>query len=465
MNEQTQGRDPGTSRVRRAAVVAAFMIMGVLLGVAVAALQSTRYESTARVLVGPIGGDRETLDAAGLLSTTYADLVTSRASVVRVAEALSVAIDPDDVSAVPDARSRVISIVVIDDDPDNALTIANALAADLITVVSDARIDDPAVTPVAGTEAGQVTLLDDASVAEPVRNPTALIVVGMGLLGIVGGVFADRLLPSFRQRVDPGFVESLGLPVVEVQQPGDTGRLTDDEWDLVAAQLVHECGATGPFRSVAYLPVDEGDDTASLFLHLAAAEARAGGPVTVVDADIDRPLLAERFGDLVPESRRQSADGLQGRIVVPHRAAGGDPILHGVPLRLVVPPAADSDLPARGRLQRIADVLPAGSLLEVLCPAAGTAPAAIASSLVVDHVVLVVRTGRSAKRRVVETLAALDSVGTRPSVVLQLDKGYSPDSVELHLGAAGLDEAPAAPAAPGSDRRQQYRTTVDLSAG
>lgn len=465
MNEQTQGRDPGSSRLRRAVVVAVFMVVGVLLGVAVAALQSTRYESAARVLVGPIGGDRETLDAAGLLSTTYADLVTSRASVVRVSQQLNVPIDPDDVTAVPDARSRVISLIVVDDNPDDAVAIANALAADLIALVADARIDDPAVTPVAGTEAGQVTLLDDASAAEPVRNPTALIVVGMGLLGVVGGVFADRLLPTFRQRVDPGFVESLGLPVVEVQQAGDTGRLTDDEWDLVAAQLVHECGATGPFRSLAYLPVDDGDETASLFLHLAAAEARAGGPVTVVDADIDHPLLSERFGDLVPESRLQSADGLQGRIVVPHRADGGDPILHGVPLRLVVPPAADSDLPARGRLQRIADVLPAGSLLEVLCPAAGTAPAAIASSLVVDHVVLVVRTGRSSKRRVIDTLAALDSVGARPSVVLQLDKSYRPDAVELRLGDSRLDDVAAAPAAPGSDRRQQYRTAADLSAG
>ena len=88
--------------IRRVVFVVVGTLLGLAAGVALGSTQSRRYESTMQLLVGPVGADRSTLDAAGLLSRTYADLLSSRNAVNRAADSLGVTVDDRDVRAIAD---------------------------------------------------------------------------------------------------------------------------------------------------------------------------------------------------------------------------------------------------------------------------------------------------------------------------------------------------------------------------
>src|SRR3712207_3066194 len=75
----------GRLRVRRSAVLrrwrfmlAAATLTSGVAGYVVASGTPPQYETTARVLVGPLGGEAKVLRASGPLAETYATLATTR---------------------------------------------------------------------------------------------------------------------------------------------------------------------------------------------------------------------------------------------------------------------------------------------------------------------------------------------------------------------------------------------------
>jgi tyrosine-protein kinase len=121
-----------------------------------------RYEARAVLLVGPLNVSKETLDAAGQLAQTYAEL--ARTDTVRTATARRLRLDSPavDVEASASSATRLLTIRVHDSSPLLAARIANAEAAELIRATeqsrragnggaSDLRIVDPARPPLGPT--------------------------------------------------------------------------------------------------------------------------------------------------------------------------------------------------------------------------------------------------------------------------------------------------------------------------
>src|SRR5207244_32263 len=98
------------------------------------------YAADARLLVGPINADAATLQAAGQLSRTYADLATSRPVIERAAANAGVTSSftklQSDVSASANEITRVVDVRVELKDAAQASALANAVGERLIQLSS-----------------------------------------------------------------------------------------------------------------------------------------------------------------------------------------------------------------------------------------------------------------------------------------------------------------------------------------
>ncbi len=406
--------------VRRAVFVLFGVLVGLAAGVAISSAQQQRYESTMQLLVGPVGADRSTLDAAGLLSRTYADLLSSRNAVNRAADSLGVTVEDGDVRAIADDKSRVILLVVTGDDPTNPPRLATTLAADLIVLVegSQQQSDNLAVT---GPAPGQVRVLDDATdPAQPVSSRSILTLLGTSILGGGVGLALGGLAPRSRRRpVDRQYLELLGLDVFSLQhvtsrrrrlfrrKPAKQVANKLDEYELIFQQLVIKGIQLGQFRSMLFVPVTEDleDDVARLVAVLALAGHRLSCSVVLSDLDPDRRLLT-------------AIDPALGLEII-------DPL----------------DLNTESGVKRIARVAESSDskLLFLVAPAVGKSVRALTAVPAVDRIVPVVRSGRTERRDVRTLLDDLDRLNSKPTAVLELDGGELIMATSLSTARPRLD--------------------------
>ena len=89
-------------------IVIVSLVAGLVAGrLVTGGASASKYESTVKLLVGPISADRSTLDASGLLARTYSEILESTKS----RRAATAGLELDDfesvkVRAVADERSR-----------------------------------------------------------------------------------------------------------------------------------------------------------------------------------------------------------------------------------------------------------------------------------------------------------------------------------------------------------------------
>lgn len=447
-----------SAHARRTVIIVAFALVGLLIGGISASQQTTRHESTVRLLVGPIGGARTTLDAAGLLSRTYADLLSSRSLVSSVASSLGVPVEPDDVEAHADQQSRVIVLTVRTEDPSIPQDVADGLAAELIGVVEES---------VAGEASGpgQVRVLDEATTPEESRRPTWLLMLAGTSIGAALGYAVSRSMPWGRSRGARDVLTSLGLPIVKLDPSGSADGSNIDEWDFVGAQLRHLLQLSDQQVSVAFVPVAEDPDLMSVFLHIVAADVRAGRTVVAVDAGDAGPVTLEQRPERRARRQGVDADELVLRAIVPHAADDDRDLVdrHG----LYLARAGREGEPAAGSLARLHVVVERVrgldvDLLAVLCPAVEGSPVSVSSSVVVDHVVLLMRAGQISRSGVEDALEAFRSVGVRPAAIFEIGPGVSPGQIMFRE----LDEATQpGPAAPSSDAPGESREAEPVRGG
>lgn len=404
----TRSDEPGARArlVRRVVFVALGTLVGLAAGVALGSTQSQRYESTMQLLVGPVGADRSTLDAAGLLSRTYADLLSSRNAVNRAADSLGVTVEDGDVRAVADDKSRVILLVVTGDDTSTPPRLATTLAADLIVLVEGSQQQADDLTATEPTP-GQVRVLDDATdPAQPVSSRSILTVIGTSILGAGLGLALGGLAPRSRRRpVDRQYLELLGLDVFSLQHVTNERRRRRlfrrrstkqvvnklDEYELIFQQLLIKGIQLGPFRTMMFVPVTDGleDDVARLVAVLAQAGHRLSCSVELADLDPDQRLLA-------------TVDPAVGLEII-------DPI----------------DLDSDSGVKRIARIVETSDskLLFLVAPAVGTSVRALTAVPAVERIVLVVRSGQTERRDVRRLLGDLERLNSKPVAVLEFDGG------------------------------------------
>lgn len=392
---------------RRIGAALAGLLVGLVAGVVYAEVQPVRYESSVQLLVGPIGAERATLDASGMLARTYAGILTSREMLDRVGAGLGAAVTTDDVTAVADERSRVILLVVTRPEADLAPRIADALAADLIVLVESSQpaLTDPEKALAAaatGREPGQVRVLDEATnPATPRQSRPWRAIVTTAALGLVSGWLVALALDRGRsRRVDADWLGSaLGLDAIALQAAPAPARpwkrrrrpgagIEADACDLAMHRLLLRCDDRGPlFRTVVLLPLGDVPEVATLAQLLAAAGDRNGRPIHLAEADPATPVLPA------------------GVVTVDASADGPGP----------------ADATGMIRMRWLAEVTPPGAVTLVLAPGLSGASRPVAAAVAADRVVLVARAGRSPRHELERLVRHLAAIEVAPVGVMLVD--------------------------------------------
>src|SRR5215208_1836330 len=115
-------------------LVVGALAAGVIANVVASRMQPT-YAADARLLVGPINADKDTLLASGQLARTYAELATSRpvleSAITDSGVPTTVRRLTEDVTTTSNDVNRIVTISVEDAGPAAAAALANAIATRL----------------------------------------------------------------------------------------------------------------------------------------------------------------------------------------------------------------------------------------------------------------------------------------------------------------------------------------------
>jgi polysaccharide biosynthesis transport protein len=273
-----------------------------LVGYALASQIQPVYESRARVLVGPINADVDTLRASSFLVVTYGELVESDQVLQQTIDSLgldtSVGRLRDDVTTTANDQTRFLTIRARNADSQAAAGITQALVDQLIAL-STRETRRPE---------GSLQVVNAASVEAVPVSPQVPIVVGLAAFaGLLGAILLVSIIEltarSVRTRAElvravPA--ESLG----EINRPrgfrrprrapaDSSGLVAGPEYGEVAARLV--LAGTEPPRVAVVLgtAVDEASDVVAA--KLALALAGIGHSVTLVDANDVEPVVTRLF--------------------------------------------------------------------------------------------------------------------------------------------------------------------------
>jgi succinoglycan biosynthesis transport protein ExoP len=400
-------------------LLVAATLMGAFAGYGAASRMEPTYEARVRLLVGPIDTDLETQRAAGQLAQTYAELVTSRG--VREATAKKLGIEriaSADVEASANDVTRILTIRARSSDPREAGRIANALITGLrqINPPRTARPRGAAAPPAASP--GELRIVDPARERGRKIAPRSTLIVGMGgmvglLIALAVVVVAEYVRDRVRGEQD---VEAAvaGLPVLGSVEHVRSKRGLEvirnpkskaaAEYGLLAARFGATNGSA-PGRTVLVVGAQHEDGSGVLAANLAAAVARTGLRVTLVDAAHDRPEIS--------------------RLLSLERAAGLSDALGPAGVRatslltdvdgIEVLPRGEQPLPDTiepGALQRVVDSLrSSANLVIVNAPPVTRAPATLVLARLADSALIVVPRDRTTRRSVTRSVEALRDAG------------------------------------------------------
>lgn len=256
-----------------------------LTGFLVASQIAPTYESRVSLLVGPINTDQNTLRASGQLVQTYAQLVTTAPLLDSAIQETGLPITTAElvplIRATANDVTRILSIRVQSGDPEDAATIANAIATELIQLASRGI----------GRPEGQVQIIEPAAVIPiPVAPQVSILVLlaaGAGLIGaLVIVLLIEYLSDSVRSRED--LVRTSGATSLGVVGTGGSDLIAmpsgraGQSYLLLAAKLILAREA----RDAASILVLDATTTRTASLvaaNLAAAIGRLGRRAIVID--------------------------------------------------------------------------------------------------------------------------------------------------------------------------------------
>jgi capsular polysaccharide biosynthesis protein/Mrp family chromosome partitioning ATPase len=251
------------------------------------------YEAEAKILVGPLSTDKDTIAAAGAQARTYAAIATTAPVLDAAARRVGLESIRSKIHGVTASDvTRLISITARDGDPVRAAAIANALAAVLV---------DRAAT---GPLEGRLAIVDRATPSQdPIGPSTALIVSLTALVGLLGafGIAAlvDALSTVVRSEEDmsahaPVLGSVDGSPVWKRRMPvvveADPDSAAASSYRMLATKIELSNGGA-PLRSLVLVDAHGGKSSARVAANLAAGFAEDGTRVVLVDGDARGGLL------------------------------------------------------------------------------------------------------------------------------------------------------------------------------
>ena len=170
-----------------------------LTGYLVASTIPPTYEAQAKVLVGPLNTDTDTLRASGLLVQTYAQYVTTREVLTSTIQELGLDLDPADlaesVRVTANDITRILTIRVQADDPTQAASLANTMATELEQLTSSGL----------SRPEGLIQIIEFAEPsATPVAPQVSLIVMLAAFAGVIVAIVVILLLEYFGDTIRTG---------------------------------------------------------------------------------------------------------------------------------------------------------------------------------------------------------------------------------------------------------------------
>jgi capsular polysaccharide biosynthesis protein len=420
--------------------------LGGVLGARFASTRPPVYEAQSSVLVGPVMGEVDALRAASQATPTYAELAVSTPALASVATTIGVPVETlsSSVTATPNSETRLVSVRARSDSPQRATDIANAVAAQLVTVSPDGT--SPPV--------GQTRVVAPAS-DNPERIPgyPMLYAALAAFCALVAAAVVVLLLERTRKtlRSDDDLRAVTDLPVLAHlpatgrslparDTPGSRAAAT---YRLLAAHLAYPRGGRDG-RVVAVAGVLGRDPAGLVAANVAVALCGTGARVLVADIDgsghVYAALNAERGALLSGLLLVPSADGVRVRSL---HTAGHPPAVDGLS-------AASIHLDA---LRQAAD------FVVVTTGALASSTSALSWVAACDQVLLVVHAGRADAHRLVAAAQAVRL--TEPEMVgLVVSDQRAPRRAPRHSPGASAVGSPSEPRpaahAPGTAAASQH---------
>lgn len=383
------------------------------------------YETRSRLLVGPINTDIDTLRAAGQLVQLYSELTTSQPVLDSVTRELGLQMSTGElrshIRSTADDVTRLLTIRVVDENPDRAVEIASTLADELIQVTSGG-VTRPE---------GELQIVDfPETPTEPIAPQLSLIVLLAALGGLVAAAVAvllvEYLSDSVRGREDLErlvLAPFLGSVTLEESLAARTRQRLPGEGPTAAAfrQILPkiERSSGGLVRMLAIFgPAGQPEVSDAVVAH-ALALAEVSPRVTIVD--VGGQLSARMGAAQVPGLRDWLAD--QTRPLT-------DLMLTVTPNLVVLPVGVGDAIEAitSNQVEQVRDLLLAGGgSLIIAGGSLDVAPAGVVPAAMADAVIVFAirdRTHRSDLRRLTETLRL---VGARLAGSMLMERGDRAD--------------------------------------
>jgi capsular polysaccharide biosynthesis protein len=386
-----------------------------LLAFVVAIQIPPTFESRVRLLVGPINTDLNTLRAGGQLVQTYAELVTSRPLLESTVDELGLTIDVADlqenVSASPDDVRRLLTIRVQSGSPDDAATIANTLAQELIQLASGGA--GPA------RPEGELSIIEFAEAPTSAVAPqVSLLVILASVAGLLGATVLVLLVEFFSDRVrSSDELQGLaGAPILgSVALPdGALGRQPRVLFEAGPGSVDFSLLATkiraiddGAIRRLVVFGLRDNDNSGAVAANLAAALVSSGASAALIDAAGGSRGISSRLA-------ATGEPGLAELLADPSRTIDDlDPVaVRGVTIvpGALEPVALDGPADATRALDRVAID---HDLVVIHAPPAATTAVGLTWATVADAALLVVPADGGGRQPVVATSENLSIVGAR----------------------------------------------------
>lgn len=260
---------------------------------------SPTYESKTQLLVGPINTDFDTYRAASQNSIVYASLTTSQQVIdaTLAQTGLQGTLTAGELKAqttvTADPDNRVLTIRVRTDDPAVSQRLAASLADNLIKLTSSGATARPE---------GQLTFTEEAAPGESVSAGSGFVIALAALAGFIGMLIVVLLIEYLRGAVrsDDELGELSGAPILGTvatsRRPAGSAKALIVEtnpgspaasaYRLVAAEIEYSRAEdeAGP-RSLLVIGTERDEGAGELAANLAAALARGGRKILLVDAD------------------------------------------------------------------------------------------------------------------------------------------------------------------------------------
>jgi polysaccharide biosynthesis transport protein len=271
------------------------------------------YETEAQLNVGPISGDRDTLEAAGQQARNYAGVATTATIIAPAAR--DVGMSPQSLkSKIEDVTAsevtRLLSVRVHDGDSARAAAIANAVAEQLVAYSNEGVFTAPA---------GRLQIIDRATPpTEGIGPSSELIIVLAGFAGLLAAfglaVVVDGLSTVVRNEQElasltpVAFLGSINgvrprspsQPFVVEAEPDSRAAVA---YRLLATKIELSNGDQPP-DSVLVVDAHGGRSGSMLALNLAGALAEGGTRVALIHHG-DEGELEKLFG-LSPDEAAES---------------------------------------------------------------------------------------------------------------------------------------------------------------